>query len=271
MLTRSFSHTLNYPDSAVTLHIPGHTKAHSSDLSGIRIHIGTSYHPHDTSIGKMMIDGATTAYANGTGSFKHFIFSSVLNSQLSKMLNHDCKRHIEEWLMESGVPYTILQPSTFMDNIPVAMLAQQEKPIFPALWSTRNRFSMLALSDLAQVFKVVVEERERHFWASYPLTSTQRPVSFDEALGVVSRKIGREVVVERMTFGDAVNALLKRIYKIDDAGLADRRSRDAAERMILFYDRRGLVGSSNVLEWLLGREALQFEGFVDEMVGGSHG
>ena len=95
-------------------------------------------------VGKMMIDAAVAAYSNGTGVFKHFILSSVLNSQFSKMLNHDCKRTIEEWIMESGIPYTILQPSTFMDNMPVAMLAQQEKPVFPALWSTENRFSMLA-------------------------------------------------------------------------------------------------------------------------------
>jgi uncharacterized protein YbjT (DUF2867 family) len=230
------------------------------------IHIGPSYHPHETEIGKMMIDAAVSAYSNGAGVFKHFILSSVLNSQFTKMLNHDYKRHVEEWIMESGIPYTILQPGTFMDNIPVAMLAKQEKPVFPALWSTENKFSMLALTDLADVFKVVAEQRERHFYALYPLTSTHRPISFAEALRVIEGKIGKDVVVERKAFRDAVDALLMRLYTLEDAEDVDRRSRDAAERMILFYDGRGLVGNSNVLEWVLGREALQFEKFVDQAI-----
>jgi uncharacterized protein YbjT (DUF2867 family) len=234
------------------------------------IHIGPSYHPHETEIGKMMIDAAVCAYANGNGEFKHFILSSVLNSQFTKMLNHDCKRYIEEWVMESGIPYTILQPSTFMDNIPVAMLAQQEKPVFHALWSTENKFSMLALSDLAEVYKVVVEERERHFYAQYPLTSTHRPLSFGDALQIVQANIDREVVIERKEFKDAVDMMLKRLFKVEDASQADRRSRDTAERMILFYDGRGLVGNSNVLEWLLGRKALQFPGFVEQVVRGKY-
>ncbi|CAN9159809.1 unnamed protein product [Alternaria alternata] len=232
------------------------------------IHIGPSYHSHETEIGKMMIDAAVAAYSNGNGVFKHFILSSVLNSQFSKMLNHDYKRVVEEWIMESGIPYTILQPSTFMDNIPVAMLAQQDKPVYPALWSTENRFSMLALSDLAEVFKVVAEEREKHFYAQYPLTSTHQPISFGEALRVVEGKIGKQVMVEKKAFGDAVDALLKRLFKLEDAARADRRSRDTAERMILFYDARGLVGNSNVLEWVLGRDACQFEEFVDQAVSG---
>lgn len=153
-----------------------------------------------------------------------------------------------------------------MDNIPVAMLAKQEKPVFPALWSTENKFSMLALTDLADVFKVVAEQRGRHFYALYPLTSTHRPISFAEALRVIEGKIGKDVVVERKAFRDAVDALLMRLYTLEDAEDVDRRSRDAAERMILFYDGRGLVGNSNVLEWVLGREALQFEKFVDQAI-----
>jgi hypothetical protein len=38
--------------------------------------------------------------------------------------------------------------------------------------------------------------------------------------------------------------------------------------MSLFYDARGLVGNSNVLEWVLGRDACQFEEFVDQAVSG---
>ena len=164
------------------------------------LHIGPSFHPHETEIGKMMIDAAATAYNNGNGVLQHFVLSSVLNSQFNKMLNHACKNDIEEWLMESGVPYTILQPSTFMDNIPVNMLAGQNEPAFPAMWSTQNAFSMIALSDLAECFKKVIEERETHFYAQYPLTSTHRPITFDEAMRVIGEKIGKEVRIETVSY-----------------------------------------------------------------------
>ncbi|KAE8853998.1 hypothetical protein HRS9122_00990 [Pyrenophora teres f. teres] len=254
-----------YPQAQVLqtdLYSPTNCDSLLEDVTTV-IHIGPSYHPHETEIGKMMIDAAVSAYNNGNGVLKHLVLSSVLNSQFSKMLNHACKNNIEEWLLESGIPYTILQPSTFMDNIPVNMLAAQKDPVFPAMWSTQNAFSMLALGDLAECFKKVVEERETHFYAQYPLTSTHRPIAFEGAIRVIGEKIGREVRIERLAFGEAVDALLMRMYGVEDATTVERRRRDAAERMILFYDGRGLVGNSNVLEWVLGRKATQFGEWVD--------
>jgi uncharacterized protein YbjT (DUF2867 family) len=255
-----------YPHAEVTqtdLYSPSNCASLLKDVNVV-IHIGPSYHPHETEIGRMMIDAASTSYSHGNGPFKHFIFSSVLNSQFSKMLNHDCKKEVEEWIMESGIPYTILQPSTFMDNIPVAVLAAQEKPVFPAMWNTDIPFSMIALRDLAEVFKAVLYQREKHFYAQYPLTSTHVPITFAEAVNTISEKIGKEIKIEKMEYKDAVEALLKRLYGSNEG--VDQRSRDAAQRMILFYDNRGLVGNSNVLEWVLGREATQFGEWVESKV-----
>jgi uncharacterized protein YbjT (DUF2867 family) len=255
-----------YPHAEIIqtdLYSPANCASLLKDVT-VAIHIGPSYHPHETEIGKMMIDAAVQEYNNGKGTFKHFILSSVLNSQFSKMLNHDCKKEIEEWIMESGLPYTILQPSTFMDNIPVAMLAGQENPVFPAMWNTENAFSMIALQDLAEVFRTVVEEREKHYYAQYPLTSTHTPITFSQAMATISKKTGREVKIQQMEYKDAVEALLKRLYGSNEG--VDQRSRDAAQRMILFYDNRGLIGNSNVLEWVLGRRATQFDEWVERKV-----
>jgi uncharacterized protein YbjT (DUF2867 family) len=258
-----------YPHAGVIqtdLYSPKNCASLLKDVAVV-IHIGPSYHPHETEIGKMMIDAAVQEYQNGKGTFKHFILSSVLNSQFSKMLNHHCKKEIEEWIMESGVPYTILQPSTFMDNIPVAMLAGQKTPVFPAMWNTENAFSMIALQDLAEVFKTVLEHREKHYYAQYPLTSTHTPITFADAMSVIGEKVGKEVTIEQMEYKDAVEALLKRLYGSNEG--VDQRSRDAAQRMILFYDNRGLIGNSNVLEWVLRRKATQFDEWVESKVAGS--
>lgn len=228
------------------------------------LHIGPSYHPHEAQLGRMLIDAAAASYANGTGILKHFILSSVLNTQLSKMMNHDCKKDIEEYIMESELPYTILQPTTFMDNIPIAMLADQEEPKFRAAWNTDVKFSMIALSDLAEVMQIVLEQREKHFYAQYPLVSTKERITFAEAMNIISSKIGKDVKIERLEYKTAVEGLLTRLFGTSEG--VDQRSRDAAQRMILFYDNRGLVGNSNVLEWVIGRRGLQFDEWVKAKV-----
>lgn len=234
----------------------------TSLLKGVNvvIHIGPSYHPHETEIGYMMIDAAVKEYNRGAGGLKHFILSSVLNTQFRKMMNHDCKRYIEEYIMETELPYTILQPTTFMDNLPVGMFMGQETPIFRSAWDTNKKFSWIALRDLAAVMHTVLSEREKHFYAQYPLVSTHAKLSFGEAIGIISRKISKEIKVEISEFRTGVDGLLVRLH---GTTAVDQRTRDTAQRMILFYDNRGLVGNSNVLEWVIGRQATQFEEWVE--------
>ncbi|KAF2245471.1 NAD(P)-binding protein [Trematosphaeria pertusa] len=260
-----------YPHAEVIqtdLYSPTNTAALMGGVNVV-IHIGPSYHPHETEIGYMMIDAAVQEYGSGKGGLNHFILSSVLNTQFRKMMNHDCKRYIEEYIMESGLPYTILQPSTFMDNTPLPMLMSQEQPVFRSAWSTDVKFSWVALRDLAAVMHTMLIEREKHFYAQYPLVSTHSTLSFGEAMGIISKKIGKEIKVEVAEFREGVDNTLVRVYGTSEG--IDQRSRDAAQRMILFYDNRGLIGNSNVLEWVIGRKATQFDEWVDGKVGEAGG
>lgn len=79
-------------------------------LIGIDIvfHIGPSMHPREDAIGKIVIDEAKHAGVS------HFILSSVLHPIRTKLLNHRIKIAVEEYLIESRLPYTILQPTHFM-------------------------------------------------------------------------------------------------------------------------------------------------------------
>lgn len=236
-------------------------------LDGVAVvlHIGPSYHPHETEIGYLMVDAAVREARRGA--FKHFVLSSVLNSQLRKMMNHDCKRYVEEYVMESGLPYTILQPTTFMDNLPLPLLWQQardgEDPVFRAMWSMDVPFSFVALYDVAEAMRTVLEEREKHFYAQYPLVSTAAPLTFEQAMRIVGERLGREVKIERLGFEDAVRATLLRLKGTEEV---DLRTRDAAQRMLLFYNYRGLIGNPNVLNWLIGRKPLSYADWVDMRV-----
>ena len=169
--------------------------------------------------------------------------------------------------MESGLPYTILQPTTFIDNLPLPLLWRQtrdsEGPVFRAMWSTDVPSSFVALYDVAEAMRTVLEEREKHFYAQYPLVSTAAPLTFEQAIRIVGERLRRGVKIERFGFEDAVRATLLRLKGTEEV---DLRTRDAEQRMLLFYNYRGLIGNPNVLNWLIGRKPLSHANWVDMRV-----
>ncbi|KAJ4391583.1 hypothetical protein N0V93_005202 [Gnomoniopsis smithogilvyi] len=216
------------------------------------LHIGPSFHPHETEIGYFMIDAAVSAGA----SFKHFVYSSVLDSQLRKLMNHDCKRYVEEHLFESGLNYTVLQPTHFMDMFPIAQLMVQDEPVYTANWSPEVTFSFLALRDLGEATAKVIEERERHYLAQYPLCSTGA-YSYNEVIRIVSEVIGKKITIKTRGIEEGSKALMTMLYA--DIDKVPAQTRDAAHRLLLYYNHYGLKGNPNVLEWLLGRKTTTHE------------
>lgn len=244
----------DYPDAEV----------HTADLADLpqlpRIlqgakavyHIGPSFHPHETEIGYNMIEAAKSA------GVEHFVYSSVIQTQLRKLLNHDCKRYVEEALMESGLNFTILQPTHFMEMSLSSLRAQmsEEKEMeFAALWNPSVDFSFITLQDLAVAGETVLEEREKHYFSVYALCSTL-PMSYNKLCELAGDAIGKKIVAKQVPFEESVERLLKILY--GDASVVDSQSRDGLERLILYYNRRGLHGNPNVLEWLIGRKATTF-------------
>ncbi|KZF23378.1 NAD(P)-binding protein [Xylona heveae TC161] len=217
-------------------------------------HVGPPFHPRETEMGYNMIDSATKYYKEGT--LKHFVFTSVLNTQIRKMMNHDCKRYIEERLIESGIDYTFLQPTHFMDLMPLPLLLSQESPIYTCHWNPETTFSFIALRDLAEAVVRVLDEREKHFLAQYPIVSTA-PLSYTEVGKILSKVIGKEVKIARTaSFEESVESFLKLLF---GNAPVDYITRDTTERMLLYYNEHRLAGNPNVLEWLIGRKATSYE------------
>lgn len=51
--------------------------------------------------------------------------------------------------------------------------------------------------------------------------------------------------------------------------VVDSHSRGATERLFLYYNRHGLLGNPNVLEWLIGQQAMSFQEWAEHMAKGS--
>ncbi len=227
-------------------------------LEGVTVayHIGPTFHPYEIEIGYHMIDAAGREAREGC--LRHFVFSSVVNTQFRKMMNHDCKRFIEEYLMESSLNFTILQPSIFMDFFPVQAMMAQEEPVWRANWDPSVPFCFTAQQDLAEVAALVIDQREKHYLATYPIVST-KPTSYNELMETAGKEMGKSIKVERKSYEEAVAWYLSLLFGTEKS---HPTTRDTTHRMLLFYNQRGLVGNSNIVEWLLKRPATSFQDWI---------
>jgi uncharacterized protein YbjT (DUF2867 family) len=223
-------------------------------------YVGPSLHPRETDCGINMIEAAMAEAKSGT--FKHFVFSSVAATQLQKLLNHECKRLVEESLMESGLNYTILQPSHFFENTPIGLLMQQDQPFLPTPYNPAVEHSFTALRDIGEASAVVLNKREQHYFAIYPIISTM-PTPYVDFLKAVGDAIGKPIRVEQKPFQAAVDGLIKRLF--GDAEV-DRAVVDIAERLLLYYNRRGILGNPSVLEMIVGRKATSCQQWAELQV-----
>ncbi|KAL4936284.1 hypothetical protein BDV06DRAFT_216800 [Aspergillus oleicola] len=237
-----------------------------------------SLHSHEKEIGFNLVDAAVAESRREGNVFKHFVFSSVLCTQHRNLLQHDLKSYVEERIFLSPLDcWTILKPTNFMNAYPVAALAEQEHPVLEKWWKPEHKNSVIALEDLAEASAKVLNERERHYLAEYPLSSTM-PISEAEILGIIEKRIGKKIELKTPSFETGVTKLTKALYGGEESGTGelglgpasegDLRGdlvRDTLSHLILFYNHRGLKGSPNVLRWVLGREPTSVEQWVDSV------
>ncbi|KAK2592580.1 hypothetical protein QQS21_009725 [Conoideocrella luteorostrata] len=240
-----------------------------------------SLHSHEKAMGFNLIDAAVAESQQPGNVFKHFLFSSVLSTQHRTLLHHDLKSYVEEHLFLSPITcWTILKPVNFMDTFPLAKLVAQEKPVLDKWWSPNFASSLVSLQDLAEVSAKILTERERHYLAEYPLCSTT-PIAETDVVKIVEKRIGRKIEVRVPSLEAGSDKLMEFLYGTGTPGKAgqgqpgsqgDPRGdlvRDTVERLILYYNRRGLQGSPNVMRWLLEREPTSVEQWIENVLGES--
>ena len=81
-------------------------------------HICPNMHPDEVEIGRIAILAASTA------GISHFVYHSVLHPHIQDMPHHWNKLFVEEALFSSGLPYTVLQPTAYMQNIRIDAVRQ---------------------------------------------------------------------------------------------------------------------------------------------------
>lgn len=207
-------------------------------------HICPNMHPEELGIGKLMIEEAKKA------GVEHFVYHSVLHPQTEKMNHHWGKMRVEEEIFESGLPFTILQPAPYMQNLLVYWKGILENGDLRVPYSVHAKFSFIDLEDLAQASQIVLTEPS-HRNAVYELAGTE-PMSHMEVAGIFGQVFGMDVTAKKETIKD---------WKLR-TGRVSEYALENLVRMFEYYNLWGLAGNPNVLKWVLKREPTSIERFI---------
>ncbi|HEX5810334.1 MAG TPA: NmrA family NAD(P)-binding protein [Anaerolineales bacterium] len=217
-------------------------------MEGVRAvyHVCPNMSPREEVIGTLVI-----SEAKKTG-VEHFVYHSVLHPQTESMAHHWQKLHVEEMVFESGLPFTILQPAPYMQNLLAGWENILENGRLRVPYSIQAKFSFVDLDDVAEAARLVLSEPS-HMNAIYELAGTI-PMSHRDVAKLISAVLQRDVKAEEEEIRDWR-------FRAEQGGMNEYAIENLV-RMFEYYDRWGLVGNPNVLTWLLKHEPTSMEAFV---------
>lgn len=223
----------------------------AADVSEATKHISAIYYiapnmnPRERAIGDGVIEAARQ---NGVS---RFIFHSTLHTQLEALPHHWERHFVEQALINSGLPFTILQCGSYMQNMVPAWPRMLETGIHRMAYDVNAPMSLVDLEDICAVALKVLSE-DGYLSGIYELAGPA--ITLLEKAEILSRVLDRPIRAEKEPLSDFLEhgkAL----------GFGEYTLQMMAQ-MFPYYDQHGLVGNPKVLGWLLGRDPTDFETFA---------
>ncbi len=213
-------------------------------------HICPAVQPDEWEIGQRMI-----AVARLTG-VAHFVYHSVLHPQIDALPHHAQKLRVEAELIQSDLPFTILQPAPYMQNILGMWPRIVEQGIYTTSYGLDARMSLVDLDDVAEVAARVLLE-DGHQAATYEL-SGPAALTADAMTEILGQALGRRVIAEDLNIEQWAQQMRSH-------GMSAHAVETLAT-MFRYYARHGFVGNPTVLGLLLRRPPTDFAQFVARVV-----
>ncbi len=188
---------------------------------------------------------------------RHFVYSSAFHPQLSGMDHHATKLRIEEAVIESGLAFTIVQPSMFMQNVRVEWSEVTGDGVYPRPYSPDRKMSLIDTEDLGEaVARVLTEPSLRG--GTYELCSGES-LTHAEMAAILSDVLGRPVTARKRPLED---------WKAWAAGRGWAPwSVEAYAKMCNHYDAHGYPGGNALAaRAILGREPNGYRAFAERFV-----
>ena len=123
----------------------------------------------------------------------HIVFLSVQGAEHNRFIPH---HKIEQRLMSSGIPYTLLRPAYFMQNFTSTLhqeLIRRHRIFLPA---GNAQFTLVDVDDIARVAAIVLTQPgTQHHGQAYTLTS-QTPMNFQQMANQLTTGLGMRIKYE---------------------------------------------------------------------------
>jgi uncharacterized protein YbjT (DUF2867 family) len=221
-------------------------------VDGVRAiyHMAPNVSPDEIPMGRTVIVAAQSA------DVERLVFHSVLHPHIEAMPHHWQKARVEELLFASGLPFTILQPTTYMQNVAAAWDQILTQGRYPVPYSPKTRLSLVDLEDVAQAAVRVLTE-PGHTGATIELVGTPG-MSPGDIAELLSAELDRRVTVEVVPLNEWER-------RARASGLGEYQV-SALTRMFDYYEKHGLTGSPQALTGVLGRQPTSFPAFVRRVI-----
>ena len=212
------------------------------------LHICPNVHPDEIWIGAEVIEAAKAAEV------EQFVFHSVMHPQVEAMPHHWNKMRVEEMLVQSRLPFSIVQPASYMQNLPLEAIRTEGMLRVP--YDLQTRHSMVDLADVAEVYTRLLTETG-HLYATYELAGPQA-LDHLEIAALLSSAFGRPVTAVR----ENLDGWRRRTQQ---SGLSTYAI-DTLVKMFGYYDHHGFVGNPGVLQYLLQRPPTTFQSYLQHTI-----
>ena len=210
-------------------------------------HICPNMHPAEVRMGELMIASARKAGA------QRFVYHSVLHPHIEQMPHHWHKLKVEERLFEADLPFTILQPAPYMQNLLAHWKTITERGEYTNPYPPATPLSLVDLTDVAEVAAMVLTDPS-HNWATYELVGTEALTQTNVA-ETLSEQLDRPVEAKQVPLDTwRQNA--------EAGGSLSAYAIEALVAMFEYYATYGLSGNPAVLAWLLGRSPTSLAEFA---------
>lgn len=256
--TRAFIH--NYKDEQKVISV-GATEVYIGDMTnGAEVdaalegadsiyYICNAANPREDTIGKLLIDCALDA-----GGI-YFVYHSVLHSIEPNLIHHQKKLKVEQMLIESGLPYTIIQPAVFMQTLVPAIASVKEGGALKQKFFTSRETTMsfIDVKDMARAAAEIVASG-RFIDATVELCAPGR-LTLTDVEEAFAQAHGNEVVSEFIEDED----FLKTAH-IDK----DSYEGEALLKMFDHYNTNGFNGNSAIASYILKKPPKTLAEFLNE-------
>ncbi len=215
-----------------------------TDLTAAMRGIGKLYficpnmRPNEFQLGQMAIAAAKNA------GISLFAYHSVLHPQTKQMAHHWAKMQVEAALFESGLPFVILQPTAYYQNIFAYWRQISDSGIYPIPYPIDAAISMVDLDDLGEAAGFLLTD-DRFLNGIYELVGS-KPYTPRQIAGILSDELGKQITAKEILLPAwRANA--------SEQGLSGYVL-ETLSQMFQYYAKWGLVGSAYTLTTILGRQ-----------------